>query len=152
MGGNKIRNVRNLLILKKNKKIKDRIIRDTSNLFEQEEDHYKPVRVGNSWSNNYIEYESNGDSSKDNDEEHVMYLKSDNKEIQVNVKADEVIQKLFKSILSRHQFRLETPMRGRDFFFDCVHLLCYKCHNIKFRQGGSYINSGDRIKSIKKQQ
>ena len=55
MGGNKIRNVRNLLILKKNKKIKDRIIRDTSNLFEHEEDHYKPVRVGNSWSNNYIE-------------------------------------------------------------------------------------------------
>ena len=54
MGGNKIRNVRNLLILKKKKKIKDRIIRDTRNLFEHEEDYYKPVRVGNSWSNNYI--------------------------------------------------------------------------------------------------
>ena len=24
-----------------------------------EEDYYKPVRVGNFWNNNYIEYESN---------------------------------------------------------------------------------------------
>ena len=126
MGGNKIKNVRNLLILKKNKKIKDRIIRDTRNLFEHKEDHYKLVGVDNSWSNNYIEYESNGDSSKDNDEEHVMDLKNDNKEIQINVKEHEVTEKLLKSILSRYQFRLETSMRGSDFFFDCVHLLCYE--------------------------
>ena len=80
-----------------------------------------------------------------------MYLKCDNKEIQINVKVDEVIEKLFKSLLSRHQSRLETPMRGSDFFFDCIHLLYYKSHNIKFRQGESYINSGDLIKSEKKQ-
>ena len=96
-------NVGNLFILKKNKKIKDRIIRDIRNLFEHEEDHYKSLRVGNSWSNNYIEYESNSDSSKDNNEERVMYLKSDNKEIQINVKKDEVIEKFFRSLLSRHQ-------------------------------------------------
>ena len=148
---NVIKEVGNLFILKKNKKIKDRIIRDIRNLFEHGEDHYKSLRVGNSWSNNYIEYERNSDSSKDNDEERVMYLKSDNKEIQINVKADEVIEKFFKSLLSRHQSRLETPMRGSDFFFDCVHLLYYKGHNIKFRQGESCINSGDLIKSKKKQ-
>ena len=36
------------------------------NLFENEdeENYYKPVRVSNSWSNNYIEYESNGDRNK----------------------------------------------------------------------------------------
>ena len=143
-------NVGNLFILKKNKKIKDRIIRDIRNLFEHEEDHYKSLRVGNSWSNNYIEYESNSDSSKDNNEERVMYLKSDNKEIQINVKKDEVIEKFFRSLLSRHQTKLETPMRGSDFLFDCVHLLYYKDHNIKLRQGESYINSGDLIKSKKK--
>ena len=33
--------------------------------FEHEtEIYYKPVRVGNFWSNNYIEYENNGDRSK----------------------------------------------------------------------------------------
>ena len=34
-----------------NKAIKDRIIRDIMNLLEHEEDYYKPVTVGNFWSN-----------------------------------------------------------------------------------------------------
>ena len=45
--------------------MKDGIIRDIMNLFEQEkEDYYKPVRVVNFWSKNYIEYESNWDRNK----------------------------------------------------------------------------------------
>ena len=54
-----IKDTRNLFRLKKeNKAIKDRIIRDIKNRLEhdEEEDCYKPVRVGNFWSNNYIEY------------------------------------------------------------------------------------------------
>ena len=49
---------------KKKKVLKHRIIKDIKNLFEQqqEEDCYRPVRVGNFYSNNYIEYESNGQS------------------------------------------------------------------------------------------
>ena len=39
---------------------------------------------------------SNFISSKDNDEECVMHSKSDNKEIMINNKTDEVIKKLFK--------------------------------------------------------
>ena len=36
-----------------------------SNLFEhEEEDCQKPVKVGNFWINNYIEYESKGDRNK----------------------------------------------------------------------------------------
>ena len=35
------------------------------NIFEQkEDDYYRPIRAGNFYSNNYIEYESNGDSRK----------------------------------------------------------------------------------------
>ena len=37
------------------------------NLFEpkkEEEKYYKPVRVSNFWSNDYIEYKSNGDRNK----------------------------------------------------------------------------------------
>ena len=62
-------------------------------------------------------------SSKDNDKERVMLLKSDNIEIFVNHKADEVIEELFHSPFSRHQIGLVTSKKGRDFVFDCVHLL-----------------------------
>ena len=52
---------------KETKAIKDRILRDIKNLFEQEkekENYYKPGRVSNIWSDNYIEYNSNGDGNK----------------------------------------------------------------------------------------
>ena len=39
--------------------------RNIRNLFEhEEEDYYKPVKNGNLWCNNFIEYESNGDRNK----------------------------------------------------------------------------------------
>ena len=45
---------------KKKKVIKDIILRNIINLFENEEEEkcYKQVRVSNFWSNSYIEYES----------------------------------------------------------------------------------------------
>ena len=54
------------LLDQKNKIIKDITRRDIRNLFEneEEENYYKPVRVSNSWKNNYIEYKSNGDRNK----------------------------------------------------------------------------------------
>ena len=48
---------------------------------------------------------------------------NDNEEIKINNKADEVIEKLFESLLSRCQNNVETSMRGSDFIFDCVYLL-----------------------------
>ena len=52
---------------KESKAIKDRILRDIKNLSEhekEEQNYYKPVRVRNFWSNNYIEYESSGNRNK----------------------------------------------------------------------------------------
>ena len=42
------------------------MVRDIKNLFkhEGEENYHKPVRVSNFWSNNYIEYQINGDRNK----------------------------------------------------------------------------------------
>ena len=42
------------------------MLKDVKNLFEhkKEENYYKPITVNNFWSNNYIEYESNGDKNK----------------------------------------------------------------------------------------
>ena len=62
---NIIEDIRNLFRLKKENDIKDKIIRDIRTLFESdEEDYYKPVRIGTAFSSNYIEYESNGDKEK----------------------------------------------------------------------------------------
>ena len=60
-----IKSIRNHFKLKKvNEAIKDRIIRDIRTLFKQEDDYYKPIKVGNFWNNKYIEYESSGDRNK----------------------------------------------------------------------------------------
>ena len=60
-----IKSIRNLFKLgKENEMIKDRIIRDIRILVEQEDDYFKPKRVGNFWNNNYIEYESKSGRNK----------------------------------------------------------------------------------------
>ena len=69
-----------------------------------------------------------------------------NVEIMINDKADEVIKKRFQSLLSRYQIGLETSMKGSDCIFNCVHLLCYKCHKINLNCCGLYIDSIDWIK------
>ena len=52
--------------MKKKKVIKNIILRDVRNLFEnkEEENDYKPVRVSTFWSNNYNEYGRNGNRNK----------------------------------------------------------------------------------------
>ena len=71
-----------------------------------------------------------------------MLLKSDNIEIFVNHKADEVIEELFHSPFSRHQIGLVTSMKGRDFVF--VFIYCIKnVSKINQGRGGSNIDSPD---------
>ena len=52
-----------------------------------------------------------------------MYSKSDNIELMISDKADEIIEDFFQSLLSRYQIGLETSMKDSDFIFDCIHLL-----------------------------
>ena len=47
--------------------------------------------------------------------------------------ANEVVNELFESLLSRYQIGLETSERRSDFIFDLVQLLYYKCHKINFK-------------------
>ena len=48
-----------------NKQLENEIVRDIRVIFESEKkDYYKPIRIKNFHSNNYIEYESIGDKSK----------------------------------------------------------------------------------------
>ena len=88
-------------------------------------------------------------SSKDNEEERVIYSKSDSIEIMINDKADDVIEEHFRPLLSKYQIGLETSMKCSDFIFDCVHLLYHKCHKMNFKCDGSYIDSPNWIKNKK---
>ena len=60
--------IRSLFRLKKEiNGIKNRILRDIKYLFQNEEEeknYYRPVKVSNFWSNNYIEYKCNGNKNK----------------------------------------------------------------------------------------
>ena len=92
-------------------------------------------------SNNFI-------SSTDYVEDRVVHSKSENIEIMINDKADEIIEEIFDSLKNRYQNNLES-MRGSEFVFDYVNLLSYKCHKINLNHGGSYKDSPDWIKNKK---
>ena len=54
-----------IILEKETEAIKDRILRNIKNLIKHEEKiHYKPGRVNNFWSKNYIEYRSNSYRNK----------------------------------------------------------------------------------------
>ena len=76
-----------------------------------------------------------------------MHSKSSNIEFMSHDNENEVVNELFELLLSKYQLGLEISMRGRDFIFDLVQLLFYKCHKIKFKHGGSYIDSSGWIKN-----
>ena len=61
-------------------------------------------------------------SSKDSDETRTMHTKSDNIEIMKGNETDEIIEKLFKSLLQKYQDGLEESMRGSKFIRDSVDL------------------------------
>ena len=68
-------------------------------------------------------------SSKDSDETRNLHTKSNNIEIMIGKETDEIIEKLFWSLLS---------MRGRKFNFDRVDLMYYHFQKISLKRGGSY--------------
>ena len=66
-----------------------------------------------------------------------MHPKSENIELMIRDKADEVIKLLFESPLCRYQIGLDTSMKGDHFIFDCVYLLYYEFHKINLNRGRS---------------
>ena len=88
-------------------------------------------------------------SSIDNNEECVMHSKSDNIEIMINDKLDEVIKELFGLLKNRFANKLEL-MKSSKFVFDYIHLVYFECHKINPNRGGSYIDPSDWIKKPQK--
>ena len=85
-------------------------------------------------------------SSKDAEEEHVIHSRSNNMKFLSYNGANEIIDELFESLHSNHQGNLETSMRGKDFTFDSVHVMYFKCHKVNFRRGGSHFDFPDWVR------
>ena len=56
-----LEDIRNLFRPEKDKRANEGEWRDIRNLYEPKEGYYKPIRTGNDFSSNYIEYENHGD-------------------------------------------------------------------------------------------
>ena len=87
-------------------------------------------------------------SSKDSNETRTMHTTSDNTEIMISNKTDEIIEN-FLNLLQKYQVRFEKSMRGSKFVFDIIDLLQYKLHKISLNRGGSYIDSPEWLKNKK---
>ena len=62
-------------------------------------------------------------SSKNSNETQTMHTKSDNVEVMIGNEIDEIIKKLFESLLQRYQEGLEKSMKESEFICDSVDLL-----------------------------
>ena len=71
------------------------------------------------------------------------------KEFMIYDNPNDIVDKFFKSPFSWYQNNLEISMRGKDFTFDSVQRLYYKCHRINWRCGGRCIDSPGWIEKKK---
>ena len=62
---------------------------------------------------------------------------------------DEIIKKLFESLLQNYKQDLKKPLRGCDFVPDSVDLLYYHLQKIGLKRSGSYIDSPEWLKNKK---
>ena len=88
-------------------------------------------------------------SFKDFEEIRTMYTKSNNIDIIIGNKTDEIIEELFESFLQKYQQGLEKSMGGSEFASDSVDSLYYKLHQISLNRGPSYVDSPKWLKNKK---
>ena len=87
--------------------------------------------------------------SNDFDGNQTIHLKSDNTEIMMGSKADEIIKELFEYLLQRYQERLEESKARSDHVFDSADALYYNLNKIRLSRGRSYIDSPKWLKNRK---
>ena len=89
-------------------------------------------------------------SSKNFEETRFVYSASDNIEIFMGSDTDEVIDKLFDTMLQKFQEARETSFeRGSTFIFENADLSYYYFHRIDMRKSGSYIETFEPLKNEK---
>ena len=65
------------------------------------------------------------------------------------MKQKKLLGNFFNPFLQRYQEELEEPIRGREFVFHSIDLLCYKLHKVSRNRDGSYIDSPEWLKNKK---
>ena len=89
-------------------------------------------------------------SFKDCNEICSLSTKSDNIEIMMGSEADDIIEKLFESLLQKYQKGLKESMKRSEFYFDSVDLLYYNLQKSSLKRIGlSYIGSPKWLKNEK---
>ena len=86
-------------------------------------------------------------SSKNSEETRTMSTKSDNIEIMIGSKTDDIIKELCEFLLQIYQNVLEESMKGSEFTCDSVDLLYYHLHKTSLNRGGSYVDSPEWLKN-----
>ena len=86
-------------------------------------------------------------SSKNSEETRTMSTKSDNIEIMIGSKIDDIIKELCEFLLQIYQNVLEESMKGSEFTCDSVDLLYYHLHKTSLNRGGSYVDSPEWLKN-----
>ena len=83
------------------------------------------------------------------DETRVMHTRSVCKEFMSGSETEEIVEKLFRSLLQRYQDNLNEKMRGSDFIFNGINYLFYDFNRVSISKGGSYIESPKWLKDKK---
>ena len=91
----------------------------------------------------------NSMSSKNSKETRTVHSKSNNMETMIVNKTDEIIEKVFDSLLQKHQNFLKESLKGSEYAFYSVDVLHDKCYKISLNEGGSYNESPNWLKSQK---
>ena len=78
-----------------------------------------------------------------------MYTRSDNIETMFGDDNDDIIERLFESLLKKYEENLQNKMRGSEFEFDGVNFLYYDFNKTSINRGGSYIDSPKWLKDKK---
>ena len=84
---------------------------------------------------------------KDSKETCSVHTKSNNIEIMIGNKTDEITEGLFETLLSKYQKGLEESMGHRQLSFDSVDLVQCKCLIIRLNRSRSHIGSPKWLKN-----
>ena len=82
-------------------------------------------------------------SSNDNGENRTIFVWSDNEEIRLGNKTDDIIKRLINSFLNKYQKKEIILRKGSSFVFESVDLLSYHIHKTSLRRGNSYVKSSE---------
>ena len=75
----------------------------------------------------------------------VMHTKIDNIEMLKGYSTNDIIDKLYTTLINRYQEGLENKMSGSNYVFDNVHLLDIHLNKISISRGSTYIKTPDWI-------